>query len=289
MKSKTLSDCHIAMRAAFRSASLPSADLDARLLAEHIAAVEPGKFVLADGRIATDGEISLFRGFANRRLAGEPVARITGVKEFWSLDFLLNEAMLIPRPETEHLVEQTLQVLPRTSGKPLLVADIGTGSGAILVAILSERSDVFGIGVDLSMKALKGARDNARRHQVGNRASFVLGSFTSCLRNLDVVVSNPPYIPTSEIAALEVDVREHDPRLALDGGVDGLDAYRNLIPQAKQALKSGGWLCLEVGQGEAGDVAELLELNGYSNSSIRNDLSGIPRVVMGRSEKNDYM
>ena len=282
----TFGACHRAMRRAFREAGLETADLDARLLSEAIAGCEPGKLLLVEARPAGPDAAATFAEWTKRRLAGEPVARLTRSREFWSLDFDLDAEMLVPRPETEHLVAEILRRLPAPGGAPPRIADLGTGSGAILIALLIERPDAFGVGTDISLAALVGARHNAARLGVGDRAGFVKGNFAAPLSGFDVLVSNPPYIPTATIPALEREVREHDPRAALDGGADGLDCYRKIVAQARTALVPGGLLGLEIGFGQAREVMELLAPDAYANIEVTDDLAGIPRVVTARLTDN---
>ncbi len=226
---------------------------------------------------------------AQRRLTGEPVARILGVKEFWGLPFRLSADTLVPRPDTETVVEAVLDHLRATDGinRLLRLADLGTGTGAILLALLSELPQAFGIGTDISEGALRTARDNAAALDLGSRTAFVACSYATALSGpLDLIVSNPPYIPRNDIAGLAIEVRQHDPARALDGGPDGLDAYRALIPQAVSLLRPGGAIMVEVGQGQAGDVEALMTEAGLSAdlTAIRVDLAGISRVVLGRKK-----
>jgi release factor glutamine methyltransferase len=234
-------------------------------------------------------DISRIGALMDRRLAGEPVARILGMKEFWGLSFKLSADTLVPRPDTETVVEAALDHV-RAAGRanaPLRIADLGTGSGAILLALLSELPHAFGIGTDISDGALRTARENAHMLGLGGRAAFVACSYASALSApLDLIVSNPPYIASGDIAGLAVEVRHHDPARALDGGPDGLDAYRVLIPQAYNLLCVGGAIAVEVGQGQAGDVEALMTEAGLSADSItiRTDLAGISRTVLGRKK-----
>ena len=213
------------------------------------------------------------------------MARILGAREFWGLPLRLSEATLIPRPDTETVVERALELFREqpTSHCPR-IADIGTGSGAILLALLHEIPAAVGVGTDLSLTALGTARANAAALGFADRATFVACSYVAALSGpFDLIVSNPPYIPSAEIPKLSVEVREHDPHLALDGGNDGYDAYRALIPQAAERLASGGALIVEAGQGQAGNIETLMTAAALSvDRPPKADLAGIPRAVSAR-------
>ncbi|MGJ4993185.1 peptide chain release factor N(5)-glutamine methyltransferase [Bradyrhizobium sp. HKCCYLS3077] len=274
------------LAARFADAGLDSPDLDARLLAGHALQLDLTGLVMHGQRQLSADDARRLEALAARRLAGEPVARILGTKEFWGLELALSADTLVPRPDTETVVELALAHLA-TGGdlkRRLRIADLGTGSGAILLALLSELPDAFGIGTDISHAALRTARDNAHVLGLGGRAGFVACSYASALsRSFDLIVSNPPYIPSRDIDELAIEVRAHDPARALDGGSDGLDAYRALIPQAAPLLRPGGALVVEVGLGQSEDAATLMINAGLVTDpgAIRRDLGGIPRAVMG--------
>jgi len=198
------------------------------------------------------------------------------------LPLKLSDATLVPRPDTETVVELSLDII-RESKRPLLIADIGTGTGAILLALLSELPDAFGVGTDISFEALTTARRNAVDLKLASRTAFVATDYAAALSGpFDLVVSNPPYIRTADIAGLAVEVRNFDPTLALDGGADGLVAYRALIPQATSRLAPGGALVVEGGQGQNGPIEALMTAAGLAvRGPARADLGGIPRAVAG--------
>ncbi|WP_438265158.1 peptide chain release factor N(5)-glutamine methyltransferase [Bradyrhizobium commune] len=268
-----------------RSAGLDEAELDARILLGAALDLDLTGLVAQAARTLTAAEASRLAGYAQRRIAGEPVARILGTREFWGLPFRLSEATLVPRPDTETVVERALELFRErpTSDRPR-IADIGTGSGAILLALLHEIPDAFGVGTDLSLNALGTAKRNAAALGLAGRAAFVACSYASALSGpFDLIVSNPPYIPSAEIPKLSTEVREHDPHLALDGGNDGYDAYRALIPQAAARLAPGGALIVEAGQGQASNIEALMTTAGLSaDRPPRADLAGIPRAVSAR-------
>ncbi|BAM93038.1 methyltransferase HemK [Bradyrhizobium oligotrophicum S58] len=272
------------LAARFSAAGLDSPDLDGRLLVGHALQLDLTGLVTQGSRLLSPAEAQHLETLASRRLAGEPVARILGAREFWGLPLQLSADTLVPRPDTETVVELALEHLSAAGDlkRRLRIADLGTGSGAILLALLSELPQAHGIGTDISIAALRTARDNARALGLGARAGFVACSYASALAApFDLIVSNPPYIPSSEIGDLAIDVRDHDPLRALDGGRDGLDAYRALIPQAANLLQPGGAVIVEVGLGQSGDVVTLMTEAGLVTESwaIRADLAGIPRAV----------
>nr|WP_249787407.1 MULTISPECIES: peptide chain release factor N(5)-glutamine methyltransferase [unclassified Bradyrhizobium] len=273
------------MAAQLRSARLDEAELDARILISAALGLDLTGLVTQAARLLTAAEASRLTQHAQRRIAGEPVSRILGTREFWGLPFRLSEATLVPRPDTETVVELALEILrEREASHPPRIADIGTGSGAILLALLHEIPDAFGVGTDLSQNALMTARDNAAALGLADRAAFVACSYAAALGGpFDLIVSNPPYIPSAEIPKLSVEVREHDPHLALDGGNDGYDAYRALIPQASERLAPGGALVVEAGQGQAQNIETLMRAAALSlDRSPKADLAGIPRAVSAR-------
>jgi release factor glutamine methyltransferase len=275
-----------ALTARLKSGAIESAELDARILVGAALSLDLTGLIAAASRPLTAVETTRLEEFTRRRLTGEPVARILAHKEFWGLSLQLSAATLVPRPDTETLVELALEML-RDAPRPdrrLRIADLGTGSGAILLALLSELPAADGFGTDIDAEALQTAHRNAVQLGLADRATFVVCNYADALSDtFDLIVSNPPYIRTLDIAGLSTEVRDHDPHLALDGGADGLDAYRALIPQAAALLAPQGALVVEVGQGQSGDVGGLLMAAGLTlERPARADLAGIPRAVGGR-------
>ena len=269
----------------FRNGAIDSAELDARLLTGEVLGLDLTGLITAANRVLTPNESDRLESFARRRLAGEPVARILGHKEFWGLSLQLSPATLVPRPDTETVVELALEML-RANGspdRPLRIADLGTGSGAILLALLSELPHARGIGTDISVAALRTAESNAAAAGLADRASFIACDYASGLSGaFDLIVSNPPYIRSADLAGLAAEVRDHDPLAALDGGADGLDAYRALIPQAAGLLAPGAALVVEAGLGQSADIEALMKAAGLTcGRSPRADLAGIRRAVAG--------
>ena len=275
-----------ALTARLQSAGIEEPALDARLLVGAALELDLTGMMTQAARQLTPEETARLARYAQRRLAHEAVARIVGARVVWGMPFRLSEATLVPRPDTETDVELALEIFRglTISGRRPRIADVGVGSGAILLALLHEIPDAFGIGTDVSLTALNTARDNAAALGLAGRAAFVACSYASALRGpFDLIVSNPPYIPSAEIPTLSVEVREHDPHLALDGGNDGYDAYRALIPQASECLAAGGALIVEAGQGQARNIETLMAAAGLTvDRPPKADLSGIPRAVSAR-------
>jgi release factor glutamine methyltransferase len=279
---QTVETARRALATRFRQQGIDSAELDAQLLTGDAFGLDLTGLIAATTRIVTADEAAHLENFMQRRLAGEPVARILGVKEFWGLTLNLSAATLVPRPDTETVVELALEVCRRQERRR--IADVGTGSGAILLALLSELPDATGIGTDISLEALRMARDNAARLGLTQRAAFVACNYTAALSGtFDLIVSNPPYICSADIAGLDREVREYDPPCALDGGADGLTAYRAIAPEAARLLAPGGTLIVEAGCGQSGPIADLMSASGLTpDVPPKADLAGIPRAVAGR-------
>jgi release factor glutamine methyltransferase len=274
------------LTARFKSAPIDSAELEARILVGAVLGLDLTGIIAAANRPLTSEQATRLENFARRRLTGEPVARILGSKEFWGLPLKLSAATLVPRPDTETLVELALEMrraAPRADHR-WRIADIGTGSGAILLALLSELPDAYGVGTDISEDALQTAHGNAVDLGLAGRAGFVACDYAAALSGpFDLIVSNPPYIRSAEIAGLATEVRDHDPRAALDGGADGLDAYRAVIPRAARLLALEGALVVEAGQGQSGDIEGLMTAAGLILPvSPKADLAGVRRAVAGR-------
>ncbi len=286
MIGQTVDAARRTLTARFKSAPIDSAELDARVLIGAVLGLDLTGIIAAANRCLTSEEATRLEDFARRRLAGEPVARMLGSREFWGLPLKLSTATLVPRPDTETVVELALEMqhaAPRADRR-WRIADIGTGSGAILLALLSELADAYGVGTDISEEALQTAHGNAVDLGLAGRAGFVACDYAAALSGpFDLIVFNPPYIRSAEIAGLATEVRDHDPRAALDGGADGLDAYRALIPQAARLLAPEGALVVEVGQGQSSDIEGLMTAAGLMLPvPPKADLAGVRRAVAGR-------
>ncbi len=230
-------------------------------------------------RPLADHAAARLRDATARRAARVPLAHILGIREFWSLPFRVTRDVLVPRPDSETLVAAALDAgLP--DGARLL--DLGTGSGCLLLALLHERPDWTGVGVDRSPAALAVAQENARALGLADRAGFVAGDWTAPLASrFDAILSNPPYVRSADLATLDPEVRDHDPALALDGGADGLEAYRRIVAEVPRLLRAGGRLGLEVGGGQAAAVSGLMAAAGFGGLIRRHDLGGVARCLTG--------
>jgi release factor glutamine methyltransferase len=282
---QTIETTRRALTSRFKASAIETAELDARLLTGEVLGLDLTGLITAANRALTADESGRLETFAQRRLAGEPVARILGHKEFWGLSLQLSPATLVPRPDTETVVELALDMLRATGARDrsLRIADLGTGSGAILLALLSELPQARGVGTDISVAALQTATANAARAGFADRASFTACDYASGLSGaFDLIVSNPPYIRSADIAGLAAEVRHHDPLAALDGGPDGLDAFRALIPQAAGLLAPGAALVVEAGEGQSADIEALMKAAGLTcGRPPKADLAGIRRAVAG--------
>lgn len=265
----------------FARHALATPRLDAELLLAHALGTERMQLYLRFDEPVDAAQRERFRELVQLRARERvPVAYLTGVREFWSRPFEVSEATLIPRPETELLVESVVRLKPRR------LADIGTGSGAVAACVALELPEVRTVAVDASAEALGVARRNLERQGVADRVRLVRGDGLEALRGgLDVIASNPPYIPSDELESLPPEVR-HEPRLALDGGADGLGLLRRLIEGAPARLNRPGHLVVEVGCGQAPRVEALLREAGASGVEIAKDLAGVERVVSGRFEES---
>jgi release factor glutamine methyltransferase len=283
---QTVETARRALAARFRKDKIDSAELDARMLVGAALGLDLTGIIAAAAQYVTPDQSTRIEDFARRRLAGEPVARILGAKEFWGLPLQLSPATLVPRPDTETVVELALEMLRAAPdpGRLPRIADIGTGSGAILLALLSELPGASGVGTDISEAALRTARANAARLGFAPRAGFVACDYAAALSGpFDLIVSNPPYIRSADLKDLAAEVRDHDPHRALDGGADGLDAYRALVPQAARRLGPGGALVVEAGHDQSGDIQGLMTAAGLTlERPPKADLAGIRRAVAGR-------
>lgn len=278
------SDCEIPLAAAaerLAAAGVAEPSREARLLLAAASGLRPLDILAHPHAPLSADARTRFEAFVARRAAREPFAYIIGRKGFWTLELAVSRAVLTPRPETEHVVEAGLAAL--AGDRPARILDLGTGSGAILLALLAERPAAWGLGVDRSEAALGAAAGNARTLGLASRCALVCADWAAPLAGrFDLVVANPPYVATADIAELAPEIRDHEPRLALDGGPDGLAAYRRIASAMPQLLVPGGTCAFEVGAGQAEAVAALLAKAGLVDLSTRLDLGGIPRVVTAR-------
>ena len=267
---------------AFQLARIEDAPIDARVLIGHALHLDRARLISQSDRTLEPLEVFAIEALAARRLKHEPVARILGRKEFWDLTLEVSPDVLIPRPETETVAEAALDFVVRGGLRmtKLRILDIGTGSGALVLALLQELPNAVGTGTDISAAALAVARANAERNGLAARCTFIVCNIAEGVAGpFDLIVSNPPYIPRDDIAKLAPEVRDYDPRLALDGGADGLDAYRVIAKEARRLLAPGGRLFVELGDGQEPDVRALFTAAGLTVNAARADLAGIPRAL----------
>ncbi len=284
MQNRTIADVLRDARQHFAQAQLATAGLDARLLVMAAAEVTHEQLIADPGREVSRGTLRSIEKMVARRLRREPVSRILGAREFYGRRFKLTPAVLDPRPDTELLVDVALDLAGRCRPSPR-IADLGTGSGVLIITLMAELPGAVGVACDLSCEALDVARVNAQHHGVVDRISFIETDWLSGVdQPFDLIVSNPPYVEAGAIAALDPEVREFDPLLALVGGSDGLDSYRSLLPQALERLAPGGCLCLEVGAGQAGLIHKMALEYGFGDvdgiSAVHQDLAGHDRVLV---------
>ena len=277
----TLVQAWTAARERLKAARVDSPVIDARLLLEAAANASRTDIITDPYRPLTADQAQTLEGYVERRARREPVSRILGRKGFWKLLLTVTPDVLTPRPDTETVVDAVLRRFPEPMAFTLL--DMGVGSGAILLSILAERPGARGLGTDVSDEALAVARENAANLDLDGRAAFLRTSWADGLGEgtFDAVVSNPPYVASDVLDTLEPEVREHEPRLALDGGPDGLDAYRALVPEVLRVLKPGGFFAVEIGFDQAPPVHALFEAAGARDLQVIRDLGDRERVVAG--------
>ena len=277
---QSLSEARERAASAFRNAGIETAETDSRVLLLAAAELEWADLIRAPER-PLGAAASRFGDYVHRRLAREPVSRIIGKREFWGIEFEIDCGVLDPRPDSETLVEAGIELARRFNSPKFAVLDLGVGSGALLCALLSACPQARGLGVDLSEQACRIARKNVRRAGLSNRAEIERADWSRAdFGRFDLVVSNPPYIPTGDIAKLDPEVARYDPALALDGGADGLDSYRSLAAVLSHLMSDDGAAAIEIGPGQSGAVAELMTSAGLAAFGLRADLAGRPRVVL---------
>ena len=281
----TLNQAFVGAASALRQAGIDTPELDARLLLCHAAGLSHEAYVAKTGDRLEPAALVRFGAALDRRLKREPVARITGTREFYGRNFHLGPQVLDPRPDTETLIEAALAHVERQGwrDRPLRLLDLGTGSGCILITLLAELPRAEGVGTDLSERALAVAAANAMRLGVGRRASFIAADWLDGVAgSFDLVLANPPYLASAEIADLATEVAAYDPALALDGGPDGLDAYRRVAARAGDVLAESGRLLVEIGATQAPAVSDIFRAAGLERDQaepLRCDLAGRPRVL----------
>jgi release factor glutamine methyltransferase len=275
----TLVSAWKAAQGELKAARIDSPAIDARLLLEAASGASRLEILTDPHRPLTPDQQTTLTGYLERRLRREPVSRILGRKGFWKIMLNVTPDVLSPRPDTETILD--VAMLAFEPAQTFNVIDLGTGSGAILLAVLSERPGARGVGTDISSEALAVARENAANLDLDGRATFLRTEWAAGFgdTSFDLVVSNPPYIPSGDIPGLDPEVRDHDPLLALDGGPDGLQAYRDLAPEIARILKPGGIFAVEIGWDQGPQVKALFEAAGLADVKVVRDLGDRHRVV----------
>ena len=258
---------------------IKSFNLDSEILLSTTLNLERSQLLLNLDKIIENKEKEVFFNLIERRSRNEPVAYITGYKEFWKSKFKVDKNVLIPRPDTETIIEQVLNEVKINSSKKIL--DIGTGSGCIIISILKERKKCYGVGIDISKNAVKLAKYNAKIQHIDNRIKF----FNSDIDNFytgkyDLIISNPPYIKHHKINGLEKDIRYHEPKVAIDGGIDGYDKIRLIIKKSSTLIKKKGKLFLELGINQTKETLKILNLNGFYKTKVIKDLASKNRCIV---------
>lgn len=276
----------------FKEYGIETARLDAEVLLADLLDIERIKLYVNFDRPLTEVEINQYRQRVIQRSKRIPVAYIIGYQEFMSLKFKVNEDVLIPRPETEHLVEAVIQRINEVDDRreELTVVDLCTGSGAIIISLAKELADsslkIDYIGTDISQQALAVARDNAELHQVGNKIQFLAGDLLTPIKELDlkpdIIISNPPYVAETELQKLEPEL-QYEPEIALQAGEGGIEFYRRIISEAEQLLADKGIIGFEIGNQQSKAVYQLLEENNFTDLTVINDYAEVPRVILGRN------
>ena len=279
---RTVADALVAARTALASAGIDQPALDARLLLAEATGLGLAQLIGWGERPLAAGEAERLEAILRRRLAREPIAYILGRKEFWSLDFAVDRRVLIPRPDSETLVEAVLASID-DHRRPLRILDLGTGSGCLLLALLSELPTASGAGVDRSLPALQLAQQNAERLGLAHRTTFIASDWGSAVAGrFDLVVANPPYVTDADWRQLGPEINRYEPQAALLAGSDGLDAYRRILPAARRLLTDTGAIFLEFGAGQAEGVIDIAASAGFEYTEIRDDLVGIARCLQLR-------
>lgn len=282
-RAATVRGAWLEIRAAFRATGLASADLDARILVSNLTGLEPHQLVTAADLALTEDLKQRLQKAADQRLAGKPVYRILGWREFYGLSLALSEATLEPRPDTETLVDAVLRFVQECGARKgrCDVADLGVGAGGIGLALVAGSAEARCLGIDLSAAAVAMANANAEALGLSGRYRASKGDWlTEVEETFDLIVSNPPYIPTQDLTSLSREVTDYDPMLALDGGSDGLDAYRMIADQAGARLNKGGQVALEIGIGQSETVRDLFDARGFALAASAADLGGVDRVLI---------
>ncbi len=253
--------------------------LDSRLLLQHVLGITYEELLVSASKKVTDAENERFEELLSRRIKREPVSKILEYKDFWKYRFKTNQYTLDPRPETETLIEAVLNDY-KDHNRELKILDLGTGSGCLLITLLKEYPKATGLGVDISIEALKVAGENAQKLEVSDRVNFIKGNWMHGIaEKFDIIISNPPYIKTKQIDYLADEVRLYDPKEALDGGEDGLNFYKEIVSSVESVMNKHAKVYFEIGKWQEEEVAKEIETKGFEIHEVRKDLLGIPRII----------
>jgi len=259
--------------------NIKSYNLDSEILLSSTLKLDRSQLILKLDKRIKNQEKKFFFNFIERRSKNEPIAYITGYKEFWKSKFKVDKNVLIPRPDTETIIEQVLKELDVNSSKRIL--DIGTGSGCMIISILNERKKCFGIGIDISKNAVKLAKYNAKIQHIDNRIKFLNSDIDNFYGDkYDLIISNPPYIEHHKINGLEKDIKNHEPKVALDGGIDGYNKIRLIIEKSSTLIKKRGKLFLELGTNQIIGTLKILNINGFYKTKVIKDLASKNRCII---------
>ncbi len=276
----TIADAQTQLITQFKQAGIVTPELDARILLTHSLNISTESLIAHPERALTASEQEDLEKVASCRCQREPIAHITGLKEFWGHEYCVSPHVLTPRPDSETLIEAVLTHFTDRH-LPLNILDLGTGSGCLLLSLLLEYPDAIGLGIDSATQALEVAYINAKRLHLETRSTFALKDWQDGLSgHFDVIITNPPYIPTADIATLEPEVAQYEPHAALDGGPDGLACYRDLAPLLPQLLAANGIAVLELGAGQGGAVSDIMASHSLTVQAMQNDLAAIPRALV---------
>ncbi len=253
--------------------------LDAELILSKVLNRGREEIILNNNKKIKNTDIIKFKNYISRRKENEPVAYILGFKHFWKYKFIINKSVLIPRPDTELIIDETLKYIPNNKSKKIL--DIGTGSGCIIISLLKERPKCNATAIDISIKAINAAKSNAKLHQLENKIKFInIDIDKHKSYNYDLIISNPPYINSIDLSRLDDDIKFHEPKIALSGGSDGFRDIKKVIIKSKKLLKINGKLIIEIGYGQRNQSLKILNENGFYINKISKDLSGIDRCII---------
>lgn len=282
LKNKTISAKEALLSAVMelQRAHVENASLDARVLLEHVLGISREQLLMGMSNMLTEQQEADYRQLVTRRAERRPIAQVLGYREFWGMEFAVTENTLTPRPDSETIIETILERVPNHSA-PLRIADLGTGTGCLLLSLLRELPVATGLGVDVCARALAVAQENASSLLMAGRAQFICSNwFSEVEGKFDIIVSNPPYIPSESIASLAPEVAKFEPRLALDGGADGLECYRALLKIVPEKLNAGGFLALEIGAGQHKAIEQIAIDSGLRLATTKKDLGGIVRALI---------